>query len=127
MVNQTNGNQFREEEIVILDQFRDGKWVKNIFPKIYRMSRWSSVQGRLSKGSRRFTHCSVAFALSWGRGGVARLEAGKGKGKGNKKGLAVLEALLFFLVELDGIEPTASWMPFMRSPNWATAPTFSTC
>jgi len=29
-------------------------------------------------------------------------------GKGKKKGLAVAEALLFFLVELDGIEPTAS-------------------
>jgi hypothetical protein len=29
-----NGNQFRDDEILILDQFRDGKWVKNIFPKI---------------------------------------------------------------------------------------------
>ena len=25
-------------------------------------------------------------------------------------------------VEPDGIEPTTSWMPFRRSPNWATAP-----
>ena len=30
--------------------------------------------------------------------------------------------LLNSLVELMGIEPTASWMPFMRSPSWATAP-----
>src|SRR5512136_2151439 len=29
-----NGNQFREDEIIILEQFRDGKMVKNIFPKI---------------------------------------------------------------------------------------------
>jgi len=29
-----NGNQFREDEIIILEQFRDGKWVKNILPKI---------------------------------------------------------------------------------------------
>ncbi len=34
MANQTNGNQFREDEIIILEQLRDGKWVKNIFPKI---------------------------------------------------------------------------------------------
>jgi hypothetical protein len=34
MANQTNGNQFREDEIIILDQLRDGKMVKNIFPKI---------------------------------------------------------------------------------------------
>ena len=34
MANQTNGNQFRDDEIIILDQLRDGKWVKNIFPKI---------------------------------------------------------------------------------------------
>jgi len=35
MANQTNGNQFREDEIIILEQFRDGKMVKNIFPKIW--------------------------------------------------------------------------------------------
>jgi len=29
-----NGNQFRDDEISILDQLRDGKTVKNIFPKI---------------------------------------------------------------------------------------------
>ena len=34
MANQTNGNQFRDDEIIILDQLRDGKWVKNIFSKI---------------------------------------------------------------------------------------------
>ena len=34
MANQTNGNQFREDEIVILEQLRDGKMVKNIYPKI---------------------------------------------------------------------------------------------
>ena len=34
MVNETNGNQFRDDEIIILDQLRDGKMVKNIFPKI---------------------------------------------------------------------------------------------
>jgi hypothetical protein len=34
MANQTSGNQFRDDEIIILDQLRDGKWVKNIFPKI---------------------------------------------------------------------------------------------
>ena len=34
MANQTNGNQFRDDEIIILDQLRDGKWVKNGFPKI---------------------------------------------------------------------------------------------
>jgi hypothetical protein len=34
MTNQTNGNQFRDDEIIILDQLRDGKMVKNIFPKI---------------------------------------------------------------------------------------------
>jgi hypothetical protein len=34
MANQTNGNQFREDEIIMLEQLRDGKLVKNIFPKI---------------------------------------------------------------------------------------------
>ena len=34
MANQTNGNQFREDEIIILEQFRDGKMLKNIYPKI---------------------------------------------------------------------------------------------
>jgi len=28
-----NGNQFRDDEISILDQLRDGRMVKNIFPK----------------------------------------------------------------------------------------------
>jgi len=34
MPNGNNGNQFREDEIIILDQLRDGKMVQNIFPKI---------------------------------------------------------------------------------------------
>ena len=34
MANNTNGNQFREDEIIILDQLRDGKQVKSIHPKI---------------------------------------------------------------------------------------------
>jgi len=34
MANNNNGNQFREDEIIALDQSRDGKMVKNIFPKI---------------------------------------------------------------------------------------------
>jgi hypothetical protein len=34
MANQTNSNQFRDDEIIILEQLRDGKMVKNIFPKI---------------------------------------------------------------------------------------------
>jgi len=34
MANGNNGNQFREDEVIILDQLRDGKVVKNIFPKI---------------------------------------------------------------------------------------------
>jgi hypothetical protein len=36
MGNQTNGNQFREDEIVILTHWdkRDEKWVKSIHPKI---------------------------------------------------------------------------------------------
>ena len=34
MANQTNDNQFSEEESIILEQLRDGKMVKNIFPKI---------------------------------------------------------------------------------------------
>jgi len=29
-----NGNQFRDDEIIILEQLRDGKMVKNIFPKM---------------------------------------------------------------------------------------------
>ena len=37
MANNTNGNQFREDEIIILEQLRDGNWVKNIFPKIAGM------------------------------------------------------------------------------------------
>ena len=28
----------------------------------------------------------------------------------------------FYLVETIGIEPTTSWMPFKRSPKWATPP-----
>jgi len=34
MANNNNGNQFREDEIIVLDQSRDGKMVKNIFSKI---------------------------------------------------------------------------------------------
>jgi hypothetical protein len=34
MANQTNGNQFRDDEIIILEQLRDGKTVKSIHPKI---------------------------------------------------------------------------------------------
>jgi integrase len=34
MANNNNGNQFREDEILVLEQLRDGKMVKNIFPKI---------------------------------------------------------------------------------------------
>jgi hypothetical protein len=33
MANNNNGNQFREDEIIILEQLRDGKMVKNIFPE----------------------------------------------------------------------------------------------
>ncbi|RJR53580.1 MAG: hypothetical protein C4576_01450 [Desulfobacteraceae bacterium] len=34
MTTKTNGNQFRDDEILILEQVRDGEPVKNIFPKI---------------------------------------------------------------------------------------------
>lgn len=34
MANGNNGNQFREDEIIILEQLRDGKQVKSIHPKI---------------------------------------------------------------------------------------------
>jgi hypothetical protein len=34
MANKNNANQFREDEILVLEQLRYGKWVKNIFPKI---------------------------------------------------------------------------------------------
>jgi hypothetical protein len=34
MANGNNGNQFRDDEINILEQLRDGKMVKNIYPKI---------------------------------------------------------------------------------------------
>ena len=34
MANNSNGNQFRDDEIIILEQLRDGKMVKNIYPKI---------------------------------------------------------------------------------------------
>ena len=34
MANNNNGNQFRDDEIIILEQLRDGKVVKNIYPKI---------------------------------------------------------------------------------------------
>jgi phage repressor protein C with HTH and peptisase S24 domain len=29
-----NGNQFRDDEIIVLTENRDGKMVKNIYPKI---------------------------------------------------------------------------------------------
>jgi hypothetical protein len=34
MANNNDGNQFREDEIIVLDQSRDGKMAKNLFPKI---------------------------------------------------------------------------------------------
>ena len=34
MASNNNGNQFRDDEIITLDQLRDGKMAKNIFPKI---------------------------------------------------------------------------------------------
>jgi len=34
MANQTNGNQFRDDEILVLDQLREGKSVKSIHPKV---------------------------------------------------------------------------------------------
>jgi hypothetical protein len=33
MVNETNGNQFRDDESVVLTENRDGKQVKSIRPK----------------------------------------------------------------------------------------------
>jgi len=33
MANGNNGNQFRDDEIIILDQLRDGKWVKKALPR----------------------------------------------------------------------------------------------
>ena len=38
-----------------------------------------------------------------------------------KKGLDPMDQVLD-LVETIGIEPTTSWMPFKRSPRWATPP-----
>ena len=35
MANGNNGNQFRDDEIIILEQLRDGKMVTNIYPKIW--------------------------------------------------------------------------------------------
>jgi hypothetical protein len=34
MANGNNGNQFRDDEIIILEQLRDGKMAKSIHPKI---------------------------------------------------------------------------------------------
>src|SRR5512137_3001308 len=34
MANGNNGNQFRDDEIIIFEQLRDGKTVKSIHPKI---------------------------------------------------------------------------------------------
>jgi hypothetical protein len=34
MANGNNGDQFRDDEVILLEQLRDGKMVKNIFPKI---------------------------------------------------------------------------------------------
>jgi hypothetical protein len=34
MANNNNGNQFRDDEIIILEQLGDVKMVKNIFPKV---------------------------------------------------------------------------------------------
>lgn len=34
MTTKTNGNQFRDDEILVLDQLRNGEWVKCVFPKI---------------------------------------------------------------------------------------------
>ncbi|RJR34113.1 MAG: hypothetical protein C4576_26925 [Desulfobacteraceae bacterium] len=34
MTTKTNGNQFRDDEVLILEQVRDGETVRNIFPKI---------------------------------------------------------------------------------------------
>jgi hypothetical protein len=48
MANQTNGNQFRDDEIIILDQLRDGKMVKNIFPKIGERLRLAHENDQLS-------------------------------------------------------------------------------
>jgi hypothetical protein len=46
--------------------------------------------------------CSLLFDGT----GVAR--ASKGEGKGNNKGLPYRKPFCFYLVELDGIEPTTS-------------------
>jgi len=34
MTNGNSGNQFREDEIIVIEQLREGKTVRNIFPKI---------------------------------------------------------------------------------------------
>jgi len=34
MANNANNNQFRDDETIILEQLRDGKMVKNMYPKI---------------------------------------------------------------------------------------------
>jgi hypothetical protein len=62
MANQTNGNQFREDDIIMLDQLRDGKCVKNIFPKIGGRLRLFTRRTIISPSPRRSSGMTKTWA-----------------------------------------------------------------
>ena len=113
------------------------------YPK--RMALWmklygaSSAKSRRSSGMRSFatnmTHCRIRKKVScprWsGWSGVFNLFCpGKCSNQpdlrsfqDNKKRPDFFQNQVF-LVEIIGIEPMTSWMPFKRSPSWAIPPYF---
>jgi hypothetical protein len=62
MANNHNGNQFRDDEIIILEQLREGKMVENIFPKI--SGRLSSLTKRTISSQSPPTSLQIAARLS---------------------------------------------------------------
>jgi hypothetical protein len=62
MANSNNGNQFREDEIVVLTENRDGKLVKSIHPKI---------GGRLSLAHEQNQQISITTEIIKGYGNLA--------------------------------------------------------
>jgi hypothetical protein len=80
MANNTNGNQFREDEIIILEQFRDGKMVKNIYPKI---------EGRLRLGHQANDQLSITTEIIKYDETVAVVRAVRSTMKGNFPGIGM--------------------------------------
>jgi hypothetical protein len=80
MAKNNNGNQFREDEMLVLEQLREGKMVKNIFPKI---------GGRLRLAHDYNEQLSISTEIIWYDENLAVVKAVTSTMKGTFPGLGM--------------------------------------